>query len=436
MENVVEYIFVGFMFSLLLYSSLMFMGELADRYYFAYNFKPNFIYDYILSSLAPEGRLDAFFMQSLSYNYSSFFGYYWSYENIKEILKIDDYPISIQISPSLKVFVDFIDGFLVINSFHAQFLKPCGQEAFIYVFSNGSLNHFVHLYLIDGFGKSKLSFKPELVVAFVKYGSLFGYGFYGEFEIFHMFIPPGVLYLSSFECEQGFYAIDGIAGSSSSRLVDSSGVSFYTRDFRNFTIFSGYLNISIFIRGFGSLCVSFGVCSYNFSNMIILGNASFPINSSEINEYFLTIPITKSFHGENMRLFIRFYSISDDTIYIYFGGWSYSSKFTLNCSIPIFSQSPLSNCLHTKFIWRLWFEEAANISSLHQFKPLCIVVSNFNGMFYVALIPELEISIGCIINGDATYRLLNINGYHLLCKLSLPLASDSIHQKITVIHEV
>lgn len=430
MENVVEYVFVGFMFSLLLYSSLMLIGGLANRYYFASNFKLNLIYDYILYSLAPEGRIDPFFIQSLSSNYSLFFGYYWGYEDLKEILRINDYSISIQISPSLKVFVDFIDGFLIINSFHTQLLKPCGQEAYIYIFSNGSLNNFVHLYLIDGFGKSKLSFKPDFVVAFVKYGSLFGYGFYGDFEIFHIFIPPGVLYLSSFECEQGFYAIDGIAGSPSFRLVDNSGVTFYTRNFRNFTVFSGYLNISIFIRGFGSLCVSFGLCSYNFSNTIILANTSLPINSNDISEYFFTIPITKSFHGEDMRLFIKFSSNGDGSIYIYFGGWSYPSKFTLNCSIPTFFQNPLSNYLNNaKFIWRLWFEEVATISSFYRFKPPCIIIFNFNGIFYVAFIPELEISIGYVTDDYVTHRLLNINGYYLLCKLYFPFASSSIHPK-------
>jgi len=439
MENVIEYIFVGFMLSILLSSSLVFIEGFIDRYNYLSNFEHEFIYDYIFYSLAPEGRIDPLFLQSLSYNYSLFSGYYWSYEDIKALLGLYDNSFSLCLSPSLRVFVNFTDGFVTINSFDNQYMKPCGDEGFIYVFNNGSLHSIVHTYLVNGFSKFKLDFKPEFVIAFIKWKSLFGLGLYGRFRIFHGFIPSGALYLSSFEFNRGYYAIDGIAGSPSFKSINGSELIFYTRVFEKFKILSGSMNVTVFVKGFGNLQVSFGVCTYNFSNTIFLVNSSFPVNYNEVSKCVLMLPIMGDFHGENMRFFLKFFSNNNSNINVYFGGWDYPSKFTLNCDLPVFSQNICFYNITTESIWIVWFDRIVKVdSNLCFFKPPFIVISIFNELFYVAFIPELNVHIGFMNYDDFIYRFFDINGYYLIGKISLKLAFNNHYftnfSKIKIMH--
>ncbi|MCS7097033.1 MAG: hypothetical protein NZ926_00910 [Candidatus Methanomethylicia archaeon] len=421
METVIEHVFVGFMVFIILSSSLMFIEQLSHRYDHMFNIPPNMVADYIIDLLAPNNKLNVFTLQALSSNYFIFTKYCWNYDDIKELIMLNNYIFSIHISPSLKVNVDFIDDSLIISSFDNRYMKPCGDEAIVYLFSNNGLKLLNRIYLDNGFGKIKLGFKPIFVIVFVKSLSLFGIGFYGQFNVNIGLYPPGALYLSSIRINDMYYAFDGIIGKQSIILLNNSHIVFQTRILNEITIFNGNLNVTLFAKGFGDLYVKFYLYDLNNNSSIFLAGTSCKIASNEIKEYTFNIPIKTSFHSRIGRLLLNISSINP--ILLYFGDWNYPSKFALKSNIPIFSKNLIVYSIDLSSInvfWLIWFDKYMKTCEISKIIAPSILVYNCNGSFHVVFLPSLEVSIGYEnTNSFLTYRFINFYGYYLLCKITI-----------------
>jgi hypothetical protein len=371
----------------------------------------------LLYSIAPEGRIDPFILQALSPNYSQVFGYYLDYEYLRGAINMGDYIFSIQISPPLDVKVDFKDESIIIRSFNVIDMKPCGSEAFVYLFYNGTLNDYYHIILDNGFGSIPLKFKPQLMVVFVRYGQLFGIGLHGDFKVNSIIAQPMQFYLSSFGGE--YCIVDGVLGSSSTRLLDENGISFYSRVFSNpISISNGSLGFSIFASGLGDLHTIFGVCGPDYNGSTILANSSFTVNSTIVKNFTFNVPLSREFQGSDVRLFLKL--ISSGRVYVYFGGWNYPSTLRLNNILSSSYRSSYPSGFNADNIWLLWFDKSIHVNTLPNAGFPYVVVYVFNGVFHVAFIPELKVSIGFLDEDYFTYSFLRIGAHHLLlCKIGI-----------------
>jgi hypothetical protein len=296
-------------------------------------------------------------------------------------------------------------------------MKPCGSEAFVYLFCNGTLNDYYHIRLDNGFGSIPLNYKPQLMVVFVRHGQLFGIGLYGDLKVNSMIARPMQFYLSSFG---GEYCIaDGVLGSSSVRLLDENGTSFYSRVFSNsISISNGSLEFSIFASGIGDLHTLFGICGPDYNGSIILANSSFMVNSTIVKNFTFNVPLSREFHGSNVRLFLKL--SSSGKVYVYFGGWTYPSILRLNNILSSSYQSSHLSGFNADNIWLLWFDKSVHVDILPNMGFPYMVVYVFNGVFYVAFIPELKVSIGFLDEDNFTYNFLRIDEHHLLlCKIGV-----------------
>jgi hypothetical protein len=417
MEDVVEYVFAGFMIFLLFSSSASILSSIADRYLHMATYPNDLVINRLLYSIAPEGRVDPFILQALSPNYSQIFGYYLDYEYLREAINMEDYVFSIQISPPLDVKVDFSDESIIIRSFNIIDMKPCGNEAFVYLFYNGTLNDYYHVSLDNGFGSIPLKFKPQLMVVFVRYGQLFGIGLYGDFKVKSIIAQPMQFYLSSFDGE--YCIVDGVLGSSSVRLLDENGASFHSRVFSNpISISNGSLEFSIFASGIGNLHTIFGICGPDYNGSIVLANSSFTVNSTIVKNFTFNVPLSREFHGSNVRLFLRL--SSNGKVYVYFGGWTYPSTLRLNNILSSSYRSSYLSWFNADNIWLLWFDKCVHVDTLPNMGFPYVVVYVFNSVFHVAFIPELKVSIGFLDEDDFTYNFLRIDEHHLLlCKIGV-----------------
>ncbi|MCR6692489.1 MAG: hypothetical protein MRT15_08860 [archaeon YNP-LCB-003-016] len=417
MEDVVEYVFAGFMIFLLFSSSASILNSIADRYLHMTTYPNDVVINRLLYSIAPGGRIDPLILQALSPNYSQVFGYYLDYEYLRGAINMGDYIFSIQISPPLDVKVDFKDESIIIRSFNVIDMKPCGSEAFVYLFYNGTLNDYYHIILDNGFGSIPLKFKPQLMVVFVRYGQLFGIGLYGDFKVNSIIAQPMQLYLSSFGGE--YCIVDGVLGSSSTRLLDENGISFYSRVFSNpISISNGSLEFSIFASGLGDLHTIFGVCGPDYNGSTILANYSFTVNSTIVKNFTFNVPLSREFQGSNVRLFLKL--ISSGKVYVYFGGWNYPSTLRLNNILSSSYRSSYPSGFNADNIWLLWFDKSIHVNTLPNAGFPYVVVYVFNGVFHVAFIPELKVSIGFLDEDCFTYSFLRIGAHHLLlCKIGI-----------------
>jgi hypothetical protein len=417
MEDVVEYVFAGFMIFLLFSSSASILSSITDRYLHMATYPNDVVINRLLYSIAPEGRIDPFILQALSPNYSQVFGYYLDYEYLRGAINMGDYVFSIQISPPLDVKVDFSDESIIIRSFNIIDMKPCGSEAFVYLFYNGTLNSYYHIILDNGFGSIPLKFKPQLMVVFVRYGQLFGIGLYGDFKVNFIIAQPMQFYLSSFGGE--YCIVDGVLGSSSVRLLDENGASFYSRVFSNpISISNGSLEFSIFASGLGDLHTIFGVCGPDYNGSIVLANSSFMVNSTVVKNFTFNVPLSREFHGSNVRLFLKL--SSSGKVYVYFGGWTYPSTLRLNNILSSSYRSSYLSWFNADNIWLLWFDKSIHVNTLPIVGFPYVVVYVFNGVFHVAFIPELKVSIGFLNEDYFTYSFLRIDVHHLLlCKIGV-----------------
>ncbi|MEM2136391.1 MAG: hypothetical protein QXI93_00335 [Candidatus Methanomethylicia archaeon] len=418
MEDVVEYVFVAFMFFLLISSSTIFIGFLAKNYIIRSKPDIELIFDTITSILAPENCLDPILMQSLCKNYSLTFGYYLGYDEFRDLINFEDFSFSILITPPLHVDISFKDGFIIINSFNVFNDVPCGDIAYIHIFHNNNFNQSFHIHLDSGVGGLFLGFKPELAVVFVEYGPLFGVGVFGDYRVSYGSFLNGFIFLSSLERNLGYSLMDGVIGGSIYTNITDEGLIFYTREFsHDFNIFHGYLNVSTFFRGFGSIRVDFGVCSKDYDNFTIIISDYFSISSINIERYDLRIPIHSNFHGSNLRMFLKFTRI-DGEIYIYFGGWSAQSNFTLNCDIPLFSKNILIPTPLSHNLWSLWFDHFKNLNDYYEIQMPCILVYTFNSTYHIMFLPYLNISIGFMIGKGEYFRFLTFDKHVILCIMS------------------
>jgi hypothetical protein len=338
------------------------------------------------------------------------------YEYLRGAINMGDYVFSIQISPPLDVKVDFKDESIIIRSFNVIDMKPCGSEAFVYLFYNGTLNNY-HIILDNGFGSIPLKFKPQLMVVFVRYGQLFGIGLYGDFKVNSIIAQPMQFYLSSFGGE--YCIVDGVLGSSSTRLLDENGISFYSRVFSNpISISNGSLGFSIFASGLGDLHTIFGVCGPDYNWSTILANSSFTVNSTIVKNFTFNVPLSREFQGSNVRLFLKL--SSSGKVYVYFGGWNYPSTLRLNNILSSSYRSSYLSGFNADNIWLLWFDKSIHVNTLPNAGFPYVVVYVFNGVFHVAFIPELKVSIGFLDEDCFTYSFLRIGAHHLLlCKIGI-----------------
>jgi hypothetical protein len=417
MEDVVEYVFAGFMIFLLFSSSASILNSIVDRYLHMATYPNDVVINRLLYSIAPEGRIDPFILQALSPNYSQVFGYYLDYEYLRGAINMGDYVFSIQISPPLDVKVDFSDESIIIRSFSVIDMKPCGSEAFVYLFYNGTLNNYYHIILDNGFGSIPLKFKPQLMVVFVRYGQLFGIGLYGDFKVNSIIAQPMQFYLSSFGGE--YCIVDGVLGSSSIRLLDENGISFYSRVFSNpISISNGSLEFSIFASGLGDLHTIFGVCGPDYNESIVLANSSFVVNSTVVKNFAFNAPLLREFHGSNVRLFLKL--ISSGKVYVYFGGWTYPSTLKLNNILSSSYRSSYLSGFNADNIWLLWFDKNIHVNTFPIAGFPYVFVYVFNGVFHVTFIPELKVSIGFLDEDYFTYSFLRIDAHHLLlCRIGV-----------------
>ncbi|MCS7368150.1 MAG: hypothetical protein NDF57_00285 [archaeon GBS-70-058] len=415
MEEVVEYVFAGFMIFLLLSSSASILSSTAQRYFHFTTYSNDVIVNRLLYSIAPEGRIDPFTLQALSPIYSQVFGYYLDYEYLKKTINMEDHVFSIQISPSLDVKVYFTGESVIIRSLDIVNMKSCGREAFVYIFSNGTLTDYYYINLDNGFGSISLKYKPQLVVVFVRHGQLFGIGLYGDFQMSYMIARPTQFYLSNLG--GGYYIVDSIFGASSVILLNDNGTSFYSRVFKNsISISNDSLELSFFASGFGSLHMVFGICGSNCSDSMVLADFFFTINSSCVKSFTFHIPLLKEFHGSNVRFFLKL--SSSGNVYIYLGGWTHPFILKLNNIVSSSHHSSYIPCFNVDKVWLLWFDKSINVNTMPNVSPPYVMIYTFNGVFYVAFIPELNVSIGFLNEGDSTYSFLKVDAYHsLLCKI-------------------